>query len=312
MHTNSSPPSSLRPEEDRSSQENLSTEHDASRSSVVRPPILASEVLREELAPIEPGRITLRLWLTGMSACMAAIGVLIWFGYLPDSSEAACLALGAAGLTLLATLVPYALRGVLVSVAGLTVIVFGLLGRGPLHALVPAHKEVFTGLARVLAATCLPAALLFRARYRAYRGARIALVFGLLLAAPAVAHAGLVIASGPSIARVTSALVVLSVLTSLLGFMGSGTTGASTAWAIAVVVTIGIDLSLPVLWPTPALKPHLSQVETGIVFVVSCALTAIGLFKILASVLAGDARRVDVLGQEPAAEQPSDGSDGSD
>src|SRR6185436_17336314 len=43
------------------------------------PPILASEVLREDLAPIEPGRSASRLWDAGLAVLYLAVGICLRF-----------------------------------------------------------------------------------------------------------------------------------------------------------------------------------------------------------------------------------------
>ena len=287
--------------------------HDAAKTPVTRPPILASEALREEVAPLEPGRFSLRLWLGVLAVALAASGVLTRLTLVPSAPHQELVAYAAAALAVVAVLAPYRARGVLVVLTGLAVIVLGALGHGPLAVLYAGQvTSVGAEVARALAATVLPAVLLFRAQYRAYRGARIALVVGLLLAIPAVVHAAMVVASGPIAARVTSFVAVLSVLTSCIGFMGSGTTAASTAWAVTVLAAFGVDIVARALWIAETGSSRIAQIHAGLVFIVVASLILIGVFKLLASLLAGDARRVDVLGKDDEGPPPSEAGEASD
>src|ERR1043166_9708664 len=77
------------------------------------PPILASEVLREDLAPIEPGRSASRLWDGGLAVLYLAVGVA-------------------------ATAVvpfPYLWRAIVGAGIGAFVVALGLFGGGPLALL---------------------------------------------------------------------------------------------------------------------------------------------------------------------------------
>jgi hypothetical protein len=287
--------------------------HEALKTPLARPPILASEALREELAPLEPGQVGLRMWLAGLGLSLLASGLAVRLGYLAGALEHERVAYVSGALVVLAVLVPYRARGVLVGLTGLALLGLGLAGRGPLGMVVAPEVTSFGGeLTRMLAAAVLPGALLFRSRYRAYRGARIALIVGLVLTVPAVVHALMVLGSGPLLARLTAGTVVLSVLASCIGFMGSGTTGASTAWAITLLVAFGIDVGARAGWMQASLGDRVAQVHAGVVFTAACALVAIGLFKVLASTLAVDARRVDVLGTEADREPLSEAEEGSD
>ena len=310
-------PSSARqtphPEEPKASSPSRPTGTEAIKTPLARPPILASEALREELAPLEPGQRSLRLWLLGLGLSLLGSGVAVRLGYVAvrPNQELFTFALGA--LVIVSVLVPYRARGVVAALAGAATLGLGLAGHGPLGNVVVPSVSSFSGeLARMLAASVLPAALLFRSRYRAYRGARIALIVGLVLAVPAVVHAVLVMSSGPVIARITSGIAVLSVLASCLGFMGAGTTAASTAWAITMIVAFGLDIGARAIWMGAPVSERIGQAHAGLIFMVACGVMAIGVFKVLASTLAGHARRVEVLGQEADAGPMSEAGEGSD
>lgn len=288
--------------------------HDLRTPSVTRPPVLASEALREELAPIEPGKTALRLWMVGLAVLIAASGLAAQLGWLHGAPGHAVVAYVIAAIVLVSVAVPYRFRGGVVAAAAYGLLVAGLWGSGPLSAIAARPwSSVWAEVARMLAASALAGALLFRARYRAYRGARVALIVALVLTVPALVNAGLEVASGAMLARVAAALTILSVVVSLIGFMGSGTTGASTAWAVTVVVAFGVDVAMRAAWMEGPMVARIGQIHGGLLFAATAALAAIGIFKVLASALAGDARQVDVLGSEgPPESTVNDGSEGSD
>jgi len=281
---------------------------------VTKPPVLASEALREELAPIEPGKTALRLWMVGLALLIAASGLAAQLGWLQGAPGHATVAYVIAAIVLVSVAVPYRFRGGVVALAAYGFLVAGLWGNGPLSAIAARPwSSVWAEVARMLGASALAAALMFRARYRAYKGARIALIVALVLTVPALVNAGLEVASGATLARAAGALIILSVVASLTGFMGSGTTGASTAWAVTVVVAFGLDVLARAAWMEGPLVARIGQIHGGILFAATAALAAIGIFKMLASALAGDARQVDVLGSEGSPEsKSSDNSEGSD
>jgi hypothetical protein len=284
----------------------------ALRTPLARPPILASEVLREDVAPLEPARSALRNWLLALALGLACAGALMRAGMVQAPLWAELYAYGAAATLGISLFLPYRARGILAIAIGIATVGLGLAGKGPLSGLVAPQDFFGAEVSRFLAATALPAALLFRARYRAYRGARIALIVALVFAVPATVHAGLDVASGPWVAQLTACLTIASVLASFMGFMGSGTTGASTAWAVAVVVSFGLDVMARALWMDGGIGTNIGQIHVGFVFTLACAMTAIGLFKLLASILAADARRLDVLGAEAESEPMAESSEGSD
>src|SRR5580658_10391339 len=137
-----------------------------STRSVVKAPILASDILREEIAPLAPARSALRALLVPLS-----LGLLIWGGASlagltpgpPFEASAAFITAGAAGLAALIP-GPYGARAVLAILAGFLPLVLGVRGEGPL-ALLGAQGEVAAGSGVVLA-TLLPASLFFRSQYR--------------------------------------------------------------------------------------------------------------------------------------------------
>lgn len=239
-----------------------------------------------------------------------AVGGGVHLGLLPGGFASARITYALGGAMLCAAVLPfpYSVRGVLVAVVGLACLVLGLAGQGPIAALVTRPDDLPWEAGRALGASALAAALLFRSRYRAYRGARIALAVSLVLVVPALIKAGLTLATGDLVARIGAAVVLLSALTSLLGFMGSGTTAASTAWAVVVLAAFGGDVMLRAVWMHGAPGEWVAHVQAGGLFMVATTLVALGAFQLLSWSMAKDARRVDVLSKERGsmAELPPD------
>src|SRR5438105_2951213 len=77
-------------------------------------PLLASEVLCDELAPLEPGRAACRLWFSGIAVALILLGVAFRLGVgLPSERfDAATLSFSASGAIFAVALLPfpYALR----------------------------------------------------------------------------------------------------------------------------------------------------------------------------------------------------------
>lgn len=287
--TNTSPTSTPRPASD--------ARESKARRVQTPPPVLASEVLREDVAPLHPWDGAFRLWsvvfglLIGASSAVEHAGVLVrpaggpWLGY----------ALAAVLIGLGAFRVPYTARGTGFLLLGMAAVVTGLVGFGPLDGLVMAGRSPVEPAAKVMAATALPAALLFRARYRAYAGARVALLVALVAAVPAAVSAGMSVAAGPLVASIAAGVTLVAILTSLMGFMGEGTTAASTAWAVCVLVVFGAEVVVRSLWLPSGLGSFQLDARVGAMLMIVCTLTSTGLFQLLARAFAADARRVDVL-----------------
>ncbi len=264
-----------------------------------KPPILASDVLKDEVAPLHPWSQAARWACAAAALALTALAV--------GSRQAArsgarppgfplteivfAIAFGAAaGLRL-----PYAVRAGAMVGLGLGLLVEGaVVPLGALHRVFSAPLEGPGGVvARTVAATCLAAALFFRAHYRAYRGARALLALACLLALPFVVHAVSLTELGPPLVRASSAASLLAVAASLVGFMGAGTTALASAWAFAVLLILPTDLGLRLLavgqpWGVSWLAGVAS-------WALACGLAALGLFQVLASVLARRARDVDVM-----------------
>ncbi len=108
--------------------------HSAVHKKRTPPPVLASDVLREDLAPIEPGRRASRLWDAGLALLYLAVGICLRLDLgvtrvSPDAG-AACLAAGVGvGATALVSF-PYLWRAIVAGVIGAGVVILGLFGGG--------------------------------------------------------------------------------------------------------------------------------------------------------------------------------------
>ncbi|HEY2513819.1 MAG TPA: hypothetical protein VGI39_23285, partial [Polyangiaceae bacterium] len=214
------------------------------RAPAFKPPVLASDILREEVAPRAPARRAVRLALLAFASTFFAGAAAEALGRIQLDAPLALA--GAVGTALVATFaaimpLPYSARAVLAAAAGATPLVLGVQHLGPLAAL----GEGGLGRATAMAAmsTLLPAALIFRARYRAYRGARTLLAAALLLSVPAIVLLALAFFGGGELApRVLAAVGVLAGAAATLGFMGPETSAGCAEWAGLVV---GVQAALP-------------------------------------------------------------------
>ena len=270
-------------------------------------PVLASDALMEDLAPLEPSRDVARFWCAALGVGFAALGALPLMGLRPGGTLTAGLSFFLGGVALVAALthVTYRQRALAMLVIGLLVVFTGLGGTGP--AAFIAHDAPFLGLARAFAATALPGALLFRARYRAYSGARWLLGAAFVLALPFVLLLALRLATRQPDLSTAGAIVALVVtLVGLVGFMGKETTGAGTYVGLSVLVGLGAELLLSDLSSPGTLDAWSSIVMTvlgSIAFVAATGLSALGLFQLLASRLSGEARRIDLHAAVPEPER---------
>lgn len=205
-----------------------------------RPPFLASESLREDLAPREPGQRDFARTLQGAGVTGFVANALVafddWLGWL-------CAALCASLLVLPRLTLGYAAR------AQLTLALSGV----ALVALLSARHTLGAGADEaLLLAACglLPAALLFRSWYRAGRVARFGVAGALALAfawCALTSHRGLLALEFswqswlPALAWYVFGILCLL---SLLAFMGDETTGGCRAWAIGISCWFGLSAAL--------------------------------------------------------------------
>jgi hypothetical protein len=273
----------------------------------VRPPVLASDILREEIAPEAPARRAIRVALLafGTISLVAAFGVSERFsafaGLAPARLSAPWAFEGAIATAIVAAIaafvpLPYAVRAVVASVAGAVPLAMGALQLGPLARL--GDEGRWTALAMAAMATALPAALVFRARYRAFRAARVILGVALGLSVPAVILLVLCALDGAQSlsARGLAVVGIAGAAAATLGFMGPETSAGCTQWAAVVV---GAYAARPT-WR--AISSAWSGREEDTVALTAAALGALvastlvtfAVFQILAAALARHARKVDV------------------
>src|SRR6185369_17160068 len=163
-----------------------------------------SEALMEELAPVEPARRDARKWCLGVGAGFIFFGLLPLLHLRPGGVAAAVPSIVSGVIALVAGLarVGYRQRAVAMVVVGVLSGVVGLHGSGAL--LTSAVGGMGWGLTRMIAAVALAAALYFRARYRAYAGARVFLGAAYALSVPFLVHTCLQLRGGFGIAQMGS------------------------------------------------------------------------------------------------------------
>jgi hypothetical protein len=271
-------------------------------------PLLASEALMEDLAPLEPARAAARWWCGALGGGFVVLGALAAAGLRPGGMQTAAPSFFLATVAFVAAFarVAYWRRALAMVVLGLLAAALGLRGAGPAMGL--GLGGVVWGLLRMSAATTLGAALLFRSRYRAYGGARRALAGAFLVAAPYVAYLLWHLAlSDLALARVGAGLALAAVLAALTGFMGAETTGAGAFIALSVVAMLSAELSLQALAQPGALASSvqvLEVVSASLAFAVTAGIAALGCFQLLAWRFAADARRIDIHAEPAPSAKP--------
>src|SRR5262249_9553909 len=127
----------------------------------------------------------------------------------------------------------------------------------------------------------------------------------LVLSLPVAAYAVGGLTGEPSLATAGSVLVLIGLVGSLTGFMGSDTTGAGAYVGPAMIVALSLDLALRCLALRRAagLGPAAGTLGLG----GGAGLASLGLFQILAVRFAADARRIDLHAattpEEPAGDR---------
>jgi hypothetical protein len=272
---------------------------EAPRGDTDRPPprlVLASEALREDMAPIEPDRRVGRQVVGGVALALALLGI-----PLRASAEramvgdtAASLAFAAAGAAGGLAVFPFAypVRAAALLGLGLLLMGFGLGQIGPLAGL-RMDGSVELELTRLVVLATLPAALLFRARYRAYPRARLVLGCALLGAAPFAISRGLVAADSAAtvLDRAAAGIDVAVILGGLFGFMGADTTGGGSVWASLVIGLLSVDIVLRGVATGSGSRIWAELTATSIAAACAATLASVGGYHLLAARLARDARR---------------------
>jgi hypothetical protein len=262
--------------------------------------VLASEALREDVAPREPGAGAARFIVGGVAVSFALLGLAMRLGAdVTSTGSGSSIALAAAGAAAGIAILPfpYFVRALSAAILGSFLLLLGIGGVGPLAGLAISGTQG-GNVARVLALGILPGALLFRARYRAYPRARMVLGLGLAAALPFAVTRGLLLAdaTAPLLERGGAALDVAVLLAGLFGFMGEDTTGGGSVWAALTLFVLPADVALGELDRT---QHHLGAGSVGwlrhagAAAGTACAATllAIGGYQALAAWLGADARR---------------------
>jgi hypothetical protein len=273
----------------------------------VAKPLLASEALIEDLAPLEPARSAARLWCAALGGGFLLFGLLALVGLGPGGAYAAApeIVLGSIALVAALVRITYRQRAGTMIMIGLLSAVVGMRGPGA------AGWIDGWSLLRTLAAITLPAALLFRARYRAYTPARWILGAAVASALPFVAYSIWRLLRLPfGFETIGAAIALTAVLASLLGFMGEETTGGGTATALGAIVALSADVALgtlAALTTTASLTQTANVIAWAAAFAGTWAMAALGMFQILAWRFAADARRINLHAKpkETKVTQPS-------
>lgn len=270
------------------------------RAAPIKPPVLASDILREEIAPRTPARHAVRVALSVVTAAFLVAAVLAWGvgSFRLEGTfalQGALLTAFLGGIAAVAPL-PYAARAWLAVLAGGATLALGAFHFGPLARI--GDEGAASALAAMAMATLLPAALVFRSRYRAFRAARIILGGALVASLPAVVLLGAQAFDGNALVgdRVIAAAVVASAAAATLGFMGPETSAGCAQWAAIVVGTV---VARPVwhamLAAWSGRGPDVIALTTAALGeLMATTLVTFALFQLLAAALAGQAREVDV------------------
>lgn len=263
-------------------------------------PVLASEVLREDVAPLAPWRNAFRLWDVVFAVAMVGMGVGVHWGLIPATLGSPWIEYGVGVVLLILGAIPggYLARGIVSMVLAGLVAALGLLGAGPLGNWITKESGMLVAVLQGVTMATLPAALLFRNRYPAYGGARIALLIACFLALPTVLLGGFAVVEGPLWASIAAGATLAVVALSLVGFLGEGTTGYSTILAILMIVVFGAARMSRPLW-SRGWEVIQVDLRAGLSLMVVAAMASIGIFSILSSIFAKDARRVDVMRVKP-------------
>lgn len=269
-------------------------------------PLLASEALREEIAPYEPSRRASQVWALVVAVVLSLLGLAMrrGFGIGPLSADSATVCFSAAGGLVTVALLPfpYALRAAIVLLIGTVLTLLGLRSAGPLAGLA-VDGGLGRDVARIVAVALLPAALLFRSAYRAYRPGLWLLGLGLLAAAP-FAAGGVALAmdvSAPVIARWAAGVTASVVVGAGIGF--ASTPGLAGFWAVAVLGLLPLEYGAKqlTLLATPD-TGRLTYGMTALALGATAVLMSLGLFQLLAVSLGADARAKVGKFREPDAD----------
>lgn len=266
------------------------------RQAVRERPLLASEVLREDAAPLEPARTAVRVWLGAAAIVLVALGAAFGRGAgVPGlEHESALLSFAGAGALAAVALLPfpYGVRALLSLLVAMALMALGLRGAGPLSGLA-VDGGLGRDATRLLAVVALGAALMFRSSYAEYTRSRSVLLAAFALALPfVVAETSLLGDVGAAISlRSWAALNTLVVVASLLGLMPAAAGVGANALAGLVLLLVPGEIALRA-W-TPLSGPesgHYTYPLTALAFSAVCLPASLGAFQLLAVLFAPEAR----------------------
>ena len=268
-----------------------------SRTAVPTPkPILASECLREDAAPVEPFARGSRVTDAALGLAMVGCGVAGWV-LLPKATWWAMIVAGA--IVAAASAMPrYAPRAAVVLAAATGGWIPTLLDS-------PSLGVVGRSIAPVLLAT----ALFLRATYRGDRLVRIAIAVGV------VAFAGCALGVGGTwlwspnaslLARLVGGSMFSIALLSLLGFMGEQTTAGCNGWATAV---LALSALAPLTERTGLRAP---SIVAALGNALGLAIATLASYQLGAVLVAPHARATEISRTSiPAPPPPEDDDEGS-
>lgn len=248
----------------------------------VNPPILASDILLEDVAPHHPAANILRTALAAVALSFTALGVLDVTGVVKAAGAGEELVVATIAVVVMLFPLPYVTRATLAALVAFVPLALGA-------CLLPesaAHR-----LAIGLLATVLPCVFFFRARYRALSAARVVLAVAFGIAAPGLifAASSALDANAPLALRVVDGALVAGALAGAFGFMGAETTGMCGVWASTTILLVSAHVAT-VCW-TDGWRIAVSGAVIGL----TCStLLALAGFQLLATVFANAARKVDV------------------
>jgi hypothetical protein len=278
-------------------------------------PVLASEALMDDVAPVEPAKRAAQAACVAFGVTAFASAALAEAGLRAAHrlDSVASVVLGVVGLVAALSRAPYRQRAVSMLVLGTLSAVLGLADLGPTPGL--SAPSALTGALRLLAGVAVAGALLFRSHYRAFGGARWALALSLGLAAPFVVQRVLHLssASGVGWLEAADALALVALLASFGGFMGSESTGAGSIIGPLLLTALGFELGAFELRASQALEGALAKALLGsVAYVAAAGLVALGVFQLLAARFTQDARRIDVRKTIEPPPQPPESRPASD
>ncbi|MBN1656198.1 MAG: hypothetical protein JXA30_20685 [Deltaproteobacteria bacterium] len=238
----------------------------------IRPPVLASEALREQIAPAEPGRDTIRI----LSVLIGTFGTTITLLLLGTSGiglplAGAFLALTALGLPSM----PYAPRAAAIfaiSASTLGVVTW-------IHVVtMGAAAEVV----EIIGVVILGAALRFRAWHRASITARVLVAVGIAACVSWLGMSGwlkdfttLDPAWQSWLPTLIRAPIALLLMLSLLAFMDARTTGGCGIWTIAVLLWHGLYMTVQLIilvWPKEVRVPSWQRLSDDLSAITSASI----------------------------------------